>query len=158
ALSSGGNAFNYTPVNSGSVGLIINGGTGGNFGIKGAKLTENVPHVLTQNLKINSVMDYFPYGKIIRQYVNGDDERYLTTQHERDAEIGLDYGGARDYDDEVARFLSLVPLATECPALRAYIYGMGNPIIFIDPTGKAPTGDYFSSLSGEYLGTDGVND
>ena len=94
-------------------------------------------------LAINYAADYFPYGKVLREYVNtstGDPEKFLTTQHERDRETGLDYRGARFYDSDIARFLSLDPLAKEFPAWSAYNYVMGNPIIFIDPTGRSPEG------------------
>ena len=94
-------------------------------------------------LAINYAADYFPYGKVLREYVNtstGDPEKFLTTQHERDKETGLDYRGARFYDSDVARFLSLDPLAKEFPAWSAYNYVMGNPISLIDPTGRSPEG------------------
>ena len=84
---------------------------------------------------INAV-DYYPYGKVLREYDNGAGDRYMTTQHERDRETGLDYRGARYYDSDVARFLSLDPLAAKYPMLSAYNYVAGNPIIFIDPDGK----------------------
>ena len=74
--------------------------------------------------------------KILRQYDNGAGDRYLTTQHERDKETGLDYRGARFYDSDIARFLSLDPLAAKYPMLSAYNYVAGNPIIFVDPNGK----------------------
>jgi len=80
----------------------------------------------------------------LREYVNGDKERYLTTQHERDNETGLDYRGARYYDSDVARFLSLDPLASEFPEWSDYCYVAGNPIIFIDPDGR-----YFVGVDGE---------
>ena len=70
----------------------------------------------------------------------GDPEKFLTTQHERDKETGLDYRGARFYDSDIARFLSLDPLAKEFPAWSAYNYVMGNPISLIDPTGRSPEG------------------
>ncbi|NGF77079.1 RHS repeat-associated core domain-containing protein [Fluviicola sp. SGL-29] len=92
-------------------------------------------------LAINYAVDYFPYGKVLREYVNtstGDPEKFLTTQHERDKETGLDYRGARFYDSDIARFLSLDPLAKEFPAWSAYNYVMGNPISLIDPTGRSP--------------------
>lgn len=88
--------------------------------------------------KINTVVDYFPYGKVLREFVNGDQERYLTTRHERDQQTDLDYRGARYYDNEVGRFLSLDPLAADFPAWSAYNYVMGNPVAFVDPDGKAP--------------------
>lgn len=85
---------------------------------------------------INNVVDYFPYGKIVREYKNNSiEEKYLTTQHERDAETGLDYRGARFYDCDVARFLSVDPWATKYPSWSTYCYVKGNPIGFVDPGG-----------------------
>jgi len=84
------------------------------------------------------MIDYYPYGKILREYHEGETERYLTTQHERDEETGLDYRGARFYDADIARFNSLDPLAADFAAVNAYSYVMGNPISLIDPDGKAP--------------------
>ncbi len=39
---------------------------------------------------VQSKLDYYPYGKILREYHQGDKEKYQTTQHERDQETGLD--------------------------------------------------------------------
>jgi RHS repeat-associated protein len=79
--------------------------------------------------------DYYPYGKTLRQFV-GVDEKFLTTQNERDQETGLDYRGARFYDSDIARFLSLDPLAADYPSLSDYSYVAGNPVRYIDGTGK----------------------
>ena len=87
--------------------------------------------------RIEHVADYFPYGKILREYIDNDQERYLTTQHERDVETGLDYRGARYYDADVARFLSLDPLAATYLEWSAYHYVLGNPTKYIDPTGMS---------------------
>lgn len=106
---------------------------------------------------IEYTADYYPYGKILRQYTNGPVEKFLTTHHERDLETGLDYRGARFYDSDVARFLSLDPLAADYSSFSDYAYVLGNPISLIDPTGKAVEGDYYSK-SGAYLGSDGKND
>ena len=62
----------------------------------------------------------------------------MSTHHERDRETGFDYRGARLYDGEVGRFLSLDPAAAEFPSWSDYSYVMGNPLKFIDPTGKSP--------------------
>ncbi|MFK8100946.1 MAG: RHS repeat-associated core domain-containing protein [Saprospiraceae bacterium] len=86
---------------------------------------------------VEYVGDYFPYGKTIREYVSGEQEKFLTTEHERDIETGLDYRGARFYDADIGRFLSLDPLAADYAAWSPYNYVLSNPIILIDPTGKS---------------------
>ena len=57
------------------------------------------PTVMPDGMKftLNGVYDYYPYGKILREYVQGTQEKHLTTHHacpalsgERDAETGLD--------------------------------------------------------------------
>ncbi len=84
---------------------------------------------------LEAVMDYFPYGKTLREFIKTP-EKYVTTHHERDVETGLDYRGARFYDSDVARFLSLDPHAADYPELSDYCYVAGNPVMFIDPDGK----------------------
>ena len=74
--------------------------------------------------------------KTLRQYIKTP-EKYVTTGHERDAETGLDYRGARFYDADVARFLSLDPLAAEFPAWSDYNYVLGNPVMLVDPDGNS---------------------
>ena len=80
--------------------------------------------------------DYYPYGKTLREFVNGKVERFLSTAHERDQETGFDYRGARYYDSDIARFLSLDPLAEKYLTLSDYSYVAGNPLVFIDSDGK----------------------
>lgn len=86
--------------------------------------------------QVNTVNDYAPYGKIIREFIQDDRTRYLTTQHERDQETGLDYRGARYYDSDVARFLSVDPMASKYLNLSTYNYVAGNPNMLIDPDGR----------------------
>ncbi|WP_430406842.1 RHS repeat-associated core domain-containing protein [Fluviicola sp.] len=85
---------------------------------------------------IVNALDYYSYGKILREYDNGAGDRYLTTAHERDQKTGLDYRGARYYDSDVSRFLSLDPMASKYPMLSAYCYVGGMPTIAVDPNGK----------------------
>ncbi|WP_430406840.1 RHS repeat-associated core domain-containing protein [Fluviicola sp.] len=85
---------------------------------------------------IVNALDYYSYGKILREYDNGAGDRYLTTGHERDQKTGLDYRGARYYDSDVVRFLSLDPMAVKYPMLSPYNYVAGNPIMLIDPDGR----------------------
>ncbi len=101
--------------------------------------------------------DYFPYGKTLREYSFGEVEKFLTTQHERDQETGLDYRGARFYDSDVARFLSLDPLAADYPSLSDYSYVAGNPISFIDPTGMA-VDDWVQNSNGNIYWDKNAND
>ncbi len=91
-------------------------------------------NVTTISYNIETLMDYYPYGKVLRQW--GSQEKYLTTQHERDTETNFDYRGARYYDSDIGRFLSLEPKAMEYPSLSHYNYVAGNPIFFVDPDGK----------------------
>jgi len=86
---------------------------------------------------LENAVDYYPYGKVLREFssTNGK-ERFLTTHHERDRESGLDYRGARFYDGDLGRFLSLDPLARKFTRLSPYNYVFGNPAIVVDPDGK----------------------
>jgi RHS repeat-associated protein len=92
----------------------------------------------THGYTLEHVMDYYPYGKMLQEYKYGTalSERYLTTHHERDVESGLDYRGARFYDSDIGRFLSLDPMAVDYPAWSDYNYVLGNPVMYVDPDGK----------------------
>lgn len=72
--------------------------------------------------------DYYPYGKILREW-NPQTEKYLTTHHERDTETGLDYRGARYYDRDNSRLLSLDEKQAEYPSWSPYCYVLGNPLL-----------------------------
>ena len=83
-------------------------------------------------------MDYYPFGKILREYLAGHAERYLTTGNERDSETDFDYRNARFNDAEIGRFLSVDPLASEMPEWSPYNFVFSNTIRFVDPRGLAP--------------------
>jgi RHS repeat-associated protein len=85
---------------------------------------------------IDHAIDYYPYGKTLREYFTPTRERYLTTQHERDTETGYDNRGARLYDADVMRFLSVDPLAEKHAGWNPYHFVMGNPLSLIDPDGR----------------------
>jgi RHS repeat-associated protein len=90
-------------------------------------------------------MDYWPYGEIINHSSNMM-SKHLFTGHEREitgagesALMGLDYMHARYYSHSLGRFISIDPdkrneLGSQ--SWNAYLYVDGNPIRFIDPSGR----------------------
>jgi len=63
-------------------------------------------------------------------------KRYQFTGHEFDQETQYGYHGARYYNRELGRYLSLDPLQTKYPGLSPYSYAANNPILFIDVNGE----------------------
>jgi len=62
----------------------------------------------------------------------------------------FDYG-ARHYDAALGRWMVVDPLAVNKVWITPYHYCSNNPVNMIDPSGMA---DYYSRLTGKYLGTD----
>ncbi|WP_300667125.1 RHS repeat-associated core domain-containing protein, partial [Fluviicola sp.] len=93
---------------------------------------------------IENAIDYYPYGKTMpaREYYSTNQEgyRYGYTGHELDGVTGYQYHGARYYDQDLARYMSVDPLAMQFHAWSTYNYVMGNPIMLTDPTGMGPQG------------------
>ncbi|MCB9235039.1 MAG: hypothetical protein H6581_25520 [Bacteroidia bacterium] len=96
-------------------------------------------HTCSLAYEVKSVMDYFPYGKHLRAWFAGDEERWQTTLNERDGESGLDWRGARMYDAEYGRFLQIDPMAGKFPHLTPYNYTENRPVFWGDPSGNCPT-------------------
>jgi RHS repeat-associated protein len=94
------------------------------------------------------VLDYYPYGKLLRQYV-ASDEKYISTHHERDEETNLDYRNARYSDFDIPRFLAIDPLASERFWLSPYNYVQNNPIMRRDLTGELDDEFEFNIETGE---------
>ena len=69
---------------------------------------------------------------------NSEGERYQFTGHEFDSETTYDYHGARYYNRELGRYMSVDPWQDKYPSWSTYNYVMGNPLNLIDPTGKGP--------------------
>jgi len=82
--------------------------------------------------------NYYPYGKVLRSYSNGETDRYMLTGSERDVETGYDHFDFRNYDSDIGRWLSIDPLAAEMPSWSPYSFVFNNPLIFVDPDGRYP--------------------
>ena len=101
----------------------------------------NVRATVNQNGDVIGYDDYYPYGQVMpgrsSNTANANDI-YKFTGHERDAELGLDYMLARNYDPEIGRFLSVDPLYDKLPSYSPYVYTKNNPINSTDPDGRFP--------------------
>ena len=84
-----------------------------------------------------------PYGGIQQTWVSTYDPMLKFSGKERDAESGLDYFGARYYDKNQYRFISVDPSTSPNEALyhpqlfNLFSYCRNNPITFLDPGGNA---------------------
>lgn len=95
--------------------------------------------------RVIETIEYYPYGRI-RYHDNREDVSYYKfTGKELDEETGLFYFGARYYDPVVGRFISVDPLYADDQSrdmdkpqnLNLYAYPRNNPILYVDPEGKA---------------------
>jgi RHS repeat-associated protein len=78
---------------------------------------------------------YYPFGKESRSSASVNKPREQFTGKERDLESGLDYFGARYYNAEIARWISVDALSGKYPSLTPYNYAANNPVFFVDPNG-----------------------
>lgn len=88
---------------------------------------------------LTSARDHYPFGKRMPERILESDiegERYQFTGHEFDDEVNYGYHGARYYNRDLGRYLSVDPLATKHPDVSPYVYVLNNPIRFIDPDGR----------------------
>jgi RHS repeat-associated protein len=115
--------------------------------------------VLDENGNTLNAADHYPYGLRMsgRAFISDvEGNRYQFTGHEHDGETGYDYHGARYYNRELGRYMSIDPLAHLAPSWNPYRYGFNNPIRYIDPDGRFE-GDYYDK-DGIWLGSDNKDD
>ena len=93
--------------------------------------------------------DYYPFGKVMPGRSNNTSnphDAYKFTGKELDQENGIDleYFGARYYDPEIGRWLSVDPILNKKPDalvnkgylnVSPYNYAFNNPVILVDPNG-----------------------
>ncbi len=90
------------------------------------------------NVSSKDAAVYYPYGMRYADLMTANADRYLFSGKELDRMNGLDIYDfhARQYDPLLGRFTSPDPMEEKYPYLSPYAYCAGNPIRFIDPTGK----------------------
>ncbi len=115
--------------------------------------------VISETGTVTSARDHYPYGKIMpnrNTTSDPEDRRHQFTGHQFDEFSEYGYHGARYYNRDLGRYMSVDPLGAQRISLSAYNYVSGNPIMRIDPNGKLD-GDYYDK-DGNWLGNDGKND
>ena len=113
---------------------------------------------------VRETINYYPFGSEMRmqdpaQMTNDFQHPYRFTGKELDRLNGLNMYdfGARWYDVAgVPMWTSVDPLAEKYYNVSPYVYCNNNPVMFIDPDGRA-SGDYYNT-SGKQIGTDGLDD
>jgi len=109
---------------------------------------------LDENADVVGAQDFYPFGEVLRGLPPaGTNDKYMFTEKERDTETNYDYFGARFYDSELGRWLSVDPLADKYFGWSPYNYTLNNPLRFIDPDGMDVYKD--DALNTELVDEDG---
>ena len=83
-------------------------------------------------------IEYVPFGEVFIEERNSIwNTPYLFNAKEFDEETGLYYYGARYYDPRLSLWISTDPLQEKYPHINSYCYTANNPVLFVDPDGKA---------------------
>lgn len=103
--------------------------------------------------RVVTELNYLPYGEIDRAHSYGPDIlRYKYTHQEEDRQSGLYNYNARMYNPESARFTTadtqLPGEGKQSQGFNRYMYAMGNPVRYNDPTGHCPQ-DWICALPGQ---------
>ena len=91
--------------------------------------SQNNPEVLQKN-------DYYPFGMVFSTNLNLNNKLYNGKELQTEMKYSFYNYGARFYDPQLARWHSVDPLAEQSRRWSPYVYGLDNPIRFIDPDGR----------------------
>ncbi len=103
-------------------------------------------------------INLYPFGLKHKGYnnvVNGTEHKWKYQGKEHEEELGLntyDFG-ARNYMPDLGRWTSIDPLADGFTEYSPYNSMLNNPIMFIDPDGRAAFSPIYGT-DGGFLGTD----
>ena len=94
---------------------------------------------MRQNGVVDNSVDYYSYGKMMPARnafaTNQEGYRYQFTGHEKDGETSYQYHGARYYDEDLARYMSVDRFAMKFFHQSPYVYAGSSPINNIDVNG-----------------------
>jgi len=102
--------------------------------------------------------DYRPYGERIRKPTNSNNNLWYTGKPE-EAQLGLQYFGARWYDPNLGRFTGIDPAGVngaDIHSFNRYAYANNNPYMYVDPDGRASVHPVTLAGEGSYLVTTAV--
>jgi len=100
----------------------------------------SIRRVVNTSGTIVNANEYYAYGDFAQSYTSGSgNNKYKFTGKERDTETNYDYFGARYYDSDLGRWLSVDPLSSKYPGWSPYKYGYNNPVRYYDPNGMFDT-------------------
>ena len=103
-------------------------------------------HPVENTLAIQQSDDYYAFG--LRKNSKLGSNKYLYNKKELQDELGQYDYGARFYDPVIGRFNTIDPLSETSRRYSPYVYGLNNPIRFIDPDGMEAT-DWYQSKDGK---------
>ena len=103
----------------------------------------NTRVVLSQTNEILQQNSYYPFGMLMAglpQKEEANTNKYLYNGKELQDDFGLDWYdyGARFYDAEVGRFVSIDPLSEKYIFQAPFIYAINNPVMFPDSSFAVP--------------------
>lgn len=99
---------------------------------------ENIYYVTNSYADVEYTVTYRPYGEE-ESKAGKEVGKFGYTSQENDHD-GLFYYGARYYDPEIGRFVqadTIIPDPVNSQCYNRYMYCLGNPIIYNDPTGHS---------------------
>ena len=108
----------------------------------------NITSLSRNGLLDDGSYDYYPYGGLMANSTNHNQQRYKYNGKELDRMHGLDWYdyGARWMDAAIGRWHVMDPLCEKYYDHSTYVYAGNNPINLIDPDGRIeyPLSGYFA--------------
>jgi len=78
-------------------------------------------------------------GRSQQQYGSPEtDVKFTGHELNQEGGLGIYHAGARLYDPAIGRFMQQDPLTGMYPGWSPYNYTLGNPLLYVDPDGRAP--------------------